>query len=336
MVTKGLIDVDVKVVEPSAVATEIFQSAAYKNTCENIDNSYGYGSYIAAAVMPQMASFDKIIGYSLLPACNQSPITGSALMGDHRYADILGSDPLTNQLTGTHELLHLYGLGHSGELLSNSTDLFGNMYPGNDPEPQFTDIDLDAYVRKGSYFEYGSPDIMGSVSGVIMGQPLNPVHEAILDWTHRFTHRPETVPVEDLADGDVSFSITDTDPSTVVVLQLRNPLNAPQTSTNTEFGAGQVFNWITFTPYINGTLLMGVTVSLSSEENSAATLGPLVSMTYGDVKEFHLSIGGEKITAAISLTDQRVTLTHTNYRAVLLKAKHRLYGRCFITRHPRV
>ncbi len=164
--TGDIAHIKVKVVPLSADATDALQQAKGGRDCIDDRDSTKYVASVADSKMSLPGDF--VVGLSTENACTPG-VGGSAAGG--RIADVLmghNLDPSSEDFVtkaasiAVHELLHLFGLGHSGRLLHDKTDLSGDM-----SQRIGRLFDLLTYLREYTYQEYGggASDVMSNTAG---------------------------------------------------------------------------------------------------------------------------------------------------------------------------
>lgn len=159
----------VSVVPFTPAATAALREATGERDCIDIADPT---KYVAAAADKKMPLQDShfVVGLSNEKSCTPG-VGGVANTTGGRLADVLmgeGVDPSSEDFVNkaaaiaVHELLHLLGLGHSGRVLYDKTNLNGDM-----SQRIGRLFDLLAYLRDYTYQEYGggASDVMSNTGG---------------------------------------------------------------------------------------------------------------------------------------------------------------------------
>lgn len=241
----------------------------------------------ADLTMPELLKSDFVVAVSDLPSCHNAGAVEDGLYG--RRADIFkdprGARPAEQKrkiASGAHELMHLLRWGHGG--VFTGADENGHMRTLNEQGVvSGADIDLDAYMRTGSYSEYGNwvnGDLMGSLFDPEKIAP-NPVEVAALDWPNVVLDGEQASPAKSVrSDKWVTLDKNDAIAGNFASLKLNKPY--PLIDIQTAAAAmsrgmrpdPRNFNHVNVVPAKDG--VDGFTVVLSDDQNYTANLGDIV------------------------------------------------------------
>ena len=313
-VTDGLITPNVEMIEPTKAAKELYRQHN-SDGCVNTNDLYAYSSYVAAASMPELNSYEKVIGLNQYPDCDGKDFA-IAYSNFNRYSEVLDVDKLVEKATknngsydsavksqiipnptllATHEILHNFGLGHSGAVYPTTGSI----------ESLAADkaIDLSTYLESSQYFEYGAYDVMGQVyHGDHDYIPkLNTVQMHVLEWPQRVLDKPSSLKPTNLSHQSAKFYTTSVD-SAAATLHLNEPLDLP-----TETGYNKKINSIVLTPALRyvGESSSAVSVRIygTSQTGDVIDLG-------GFYQSGNYSLSINKSLLHISLADAEANISY--------------------------
>lgn len=325
-VTEGELHPDVTVVPASAAAELKLSQKTADGDCVDPNDTGDYSSYIADQIMPELGQYDRILGLSGLAACGDGDL-GVAEPTKNRYAELFdveaadiqaiadnnGQLTVTSQTgdavvsaelndpaqTAAHELLHLFGLGHSG-LLTNSDrkDLQG--WSLEDAPAVNNTLDLAAFINDGFFTEYGGSDVMGYYTQTEASNlALNSVEQSLLEWPQRLLNESSKVSVVDLSRKPFGITGAEADRQ-IAWLKLDEGYSMPKgDSLNTDFGNSQTYNQLAFSGVGTRDLLYGANVYLIGDHNNAVFLGALLNLGAGDTN-YVIKSGQQIINVNIS------------------------------------
>lgn len=309
IVTAGQLHPDVTVVPASAQAKQALAAKTAAGDCIDPADPQEYSSTIADQTMPELSRFNRVIGLSGKSACGIKDLGVAeptkyrdADLFDVSAADIQGIADNHGQLlpssqttyaaisaelydaaqTAAHELLHLFGLGHSGNLVnSDKKDL--QAWSLEDASAAKHTLNLDKFINNGSYTEYGNTDVMGSYTQTEASNlVLNPVEQSFLEWPQRLLDEPATVSQIDLNHTPAKFN-SQNSASSMALLKLDHAYAMPKggDSLNTDFGMSQTYGHLAFTATTSSGFVDGVNVYVIGDRHNAVFLGTLVQPEAG-------------------------------------------------------
>lgn len=278
--TRGVINPNIVVVEPSDLAKQAFEEKVPGECIDpvNLDKS---GAYIAAATMPELNEYDKIVSIMDRPACEiTAGMTpgGAAFTQHYRYADVYDNadQPLARLgIFTAHELAHLFGLGHAGSLSGATshggfTDINGIYDKDKGP------IDLGRYISSGLLQEYGQKSIMGSPVALSPGSTLDTAQLYALEWPQRELGVGTSIELHDLDNSPIALNMQKKEGDWVIRWRLDSPLQMPS-SENGEMSlvAQEEFRSVIFSVHYFQNEAYWVDVMLLGDYNSTIQLGSL-------------------------------------------------------------
>lgn len=227
--TQDIIDVDIDIVPASNVAqadfrnvtkaTEVTKGNSTRFMCVDTSDIANYSSHIADKHMPQLAQYDKVIGLTSYSSC-EANVAGIAVMGG-RHAEVFRASSMSEG-TAIHELLHLFGLGHSsGIKWAKGKDWNTFWYKGS-PETDAT-IDVTEQLLGSELRPYAGGDVMGG-SGAMNKLQLSAMQQARLEEPLRELGEETTIAEHDLTTGPITYT-DDNLNNSLAVYRLKNPLS---------------------------------------------------------------------------------------------------------------
>jgi len=302
--TARVMNLEVTVITPSDEAIALHAQESPDN-CIDYTKEADYGSYIANAVMPELNAYDSIVGLEAMPSCNET-VGGVASGGHYRYAEAFNvsdeSNPAIVTTIAAHELLHLYGIGHSGALHNEDTDI-SDWFQRRESQ-HITSLDIPTYVAGGSYAEYQSAEVMGYPTDTPEYDKLNPIHISELLWPFRELDTENFYDeTKNLANGDVSF-YRGTSFTTIASLDISAPFDLP-TSTDGISDHGETHkkaSQLAFTPvyFENGNDIAGVKVQLVTDDNSVISLGGVYVPVNEKSAHYEFVVGEQTVTVNLN------------------------------------
>jgi hypothetical protein len=334
--TRGIITADVTAVPANEEAIELFKKQN-PTDCVGINDLFTYGSYAAAATMPDLAEFDKVVGVTDMPACMADEIGGVANPNYNRYAEIfhagknaqavkdnggeyeqdspdgLGTIGLpNNSLIIAHEVLHLFNLGHSGTLYSGGEEDVILSELGRYARARSragVPSSLDIFVSKGFYLEYGRDNVMGNPS-VLEGQTLDVPQIYTLEEPQRTLGLSTQLEVHEIDKSPIVFSRESMDTQGIALLELDEPLPMPRSDEDlSPLSTYEKFSTLMFVPKylsipergLNG--VQSLQCFIQGEEGSSVLLGTL----YESDTPYQLLVQDKTIT--IKFVNETVTIS---------------------------
>lgn len=328
--TNNLISPDIVVVPASNAAAQLFRTQNFMG-CVDTNDLHQYGAYAAAVTMPELAPYDKIVGVSNAPACTSSTL-GVTHSKYNRYADMfMAKDNIqavnnnngeysvpvdlgiivqrglpNTPIIAAHEILHGFGLGHSGLLYSNDGDASkpsGDLsaYILNSPGRT---INLNSYIATGVYDEYGSKDVMGDPMALERQELLELPQTYTLEWPQRALGNETHAQMVDL--DKKSFASGDTaSKSMLASLLLDDPLPVPRSNNKgSKLSELEKFESVIFEPDVQSGQNRSVEVFLSGDHGSIISLGKILH-----VGTHQLQIADKLVT--VSITNTAITIDAT-------------------------
>ncbi len=280
--TKEVINPRIAIIEPSDLATQAFNEQVPGECIDPVDMKKS-GAYIAAATMPELNEYDKIVGIMNRPACETTTNMttsmtpgGVAFVQHNRYADIYIGQPLGRLgIFTAHELAHLFGLGHAGSLSGATshggfTDINGIYDKDKGP------IDLGRYISSGLLQEYGQKSIMGSPVALSPGSTLDTAQLYALEWPQRELGVGTSIELHDLDNSPIALNMQKKEGDWVIRWRLDSPLQMPS-SENGEMSlvAQEEFRSVIFSVHYFQNEAYWVDVMLLGDYNSTIQLGSL-------------------------------------------------------------
>jgi hypothetical protein len=310
--TQDTIHIHVTEVEASDSAKKLFEQETPDSCVIQEPGGQGLPSYIAAETMSELNKYDKIIGVTSDPACedpseNIEVFGGAAQGGSNRYAVEENAGKSVEDARASiiaHELGHLYGMGHSSTLTGPdgaSLDEFMKVSSGTGGV-----LNLDKYISGGTYNEYGEHTIMGNADDDLKkNADLNIPQQYLLGWAYGILGKESPVMTTELDDSSavVTFG-NDTLTSSIAVLNLKNPLQMPNVPKTNDY-YGQKFDRIAFVPEFKDGTLDGTRVYVLSDKDSVVDLGVLGSKV---ANSFTLEIGGKTVDVTVDPTNSSVSI----------------------------
>ncbi|HEX7963104.1 MAG TPA: hypothetical protein VF466_00790 [Candidatus Saccharimonadales bacterium] len=303
--TGGKVRLNVRTVPASQAATDAYRRVLGPRNCTDPIKAAEYAASIADAAMPELHGDSFVIGLSSAKPCNPQN-AGRADQAGGRHADVfLGAldGPLaklpqqdrlpTLKRTATdlsaHELMHLFGLGHAGEIWLGSTDLGGAGYRLGQ------NIDLKALLSKAVYDEYGDvANVMGQGRADFI-QPSE-FDDAFLDWPNEIVNKAKS-PMLAVGRTELALGHSDQAAGRFAVASLQQPVRLQRGSAISGQEAAQsdvAFTQIAFSPRISETTNYGVEIVLLSGK-TIAHLGTLTPENLGDSVTSVLTYGKQRL-----------------------------------------
>ncbi len=331
MVTDGMINADITVVPASEVAIELFEEENPYD-CVSTPDIESYSSYVAAATMPELETYDKVIGITNAVAC-EAGIAGVAYPTYNRYAEVFSAaddiqrvkenggeytdilsekDGITTSvslpntaLIAAHEILHGFGLGHAGRLSSQAVEggSFGDI--GQYIEARTgQQIDLAQFIAAGNYSEYGAYNVMGTPSELREGMTLDEPQKYVLEWPLRELGKETELNISNLEDGALTFSQQAIDTSHAAMITFNEPLPMPRsTSSVSELSEYEKFSQLIITPgYEEDGSVWSIDMKLLGDKASSVDIGKMYK-----IGTYQFAIGGQ--TLVVDLTGKTASLT---------------------------
>jgi hypothetical protein len=318
-VTAGVVHPTLEVLPATKEAEAAFAAATADKGCEDAESPVEFASYAAETTMTdKLKQYDAIVAVTSEALCN--PDERGIADGIRRHnADVQsgsagGSTDTPSELARrmVHEVLHLYGVGHSGTIHSRGGDIFSDLY-GNDITMQVGALNLDTYLAKDNaeYNEYGDDtSVMGSVTAENVSRTtLNPVNQSVLS-------RPEQIvdgqPQSDHSteSGPASITLAEAKKGAFITVELQQPIQLE----GWELKSRQVFDHLALVPRIDtvpGTKpdMWAVGINLINSSNVVASLGLLYRDSKAPNKPFIITSGNQKISLTLSSGSLKVTQT---------------------------
>ena len=303
--TGGKVRLNIRTVPASKAAADAYRRVLGARNCTDPVKAAEYAASIADATMPELHGDSFVIGLSSAKPCNPKD-AGRAYQADGRHADVfLGAldGPLaklpqqdrlpTLRRTATdltaHELMHLFGLGHAGQIWLGITDLGGAGYRLGQ------NIDLKAVLSKAAYDEYGD---VANVMGQGHADYIQPSEfdDAFLDWPNEIANKAKS-PMLAVGRSELALTHSDQAAGRFAVASLQQLVRLQRMSTTGGQEAGQsdvAFTQIAFSPRISETTNYGVEIVLLSGK-TIAHLGTLTPENLGDSVTSVLTYGQQRL-----------------------------------------
>lgn len=308
-ITEGVLTPTIDTVEATPEATAAYVAASNGRECVDTAEPLEYASYAAETTMPETEDYDYVVAISGRSFC----ASAEAGVADHtrsRISDIEGLYPSGNTVPAEellrrniHEILHLYGVGHSGQVLSRLNSDFSSDIYGNDITLRTGSLDLNQYLAedRASYEEYGDS---GSVMGRATGESLE---YSKLDVVNQFMLSRHTEIAQQLPpsqrEADITpagVTIAEAQSGAFVSVRLTEPILLPSRGLADR---EQYFSDLAFVPHVDGTggnaNIWAVEIGLVSIQNTFASLGPL-SRDNIETGEFKVTAGKEIFTLSFA------------------------------------
>jgi hypothetical protein len=286
----GLVHVNIGVVAASLEAEAALTKTLGGKSCIDSTNPKRYASTAADTTMPQLAAQNFVIGVTTNASC-QNKALGVADQLQGRRADLfLGTSPESTAdnekkqevITIVHELLHLYQLGHSGQLFGRDVHGQGFVnFSGNNAYRIGTDFDLKAYLAGCRYDEFGvATDPMGSMT---VDEPLqnihpNPLHSNRLMQPQVVLDKalPKARPMTAEWSVFSAAAVRTGQLGTATLVEPRIFKNGADPGVVSEGLGSHTFDTIAFVPQFGDGVVWGIEVYLyDSTQGNSATLGYL-------------------------------------------------------------
>lgn len=327
--TDGIISIDIDIVELSKAAISHYESRN-DEACVKSSSFGNFGSLIADSNMPSLKQYDKIIALNAYPDCASDEIKNGVAIMNGRYAEVFntehnweiikengGSQEVVSMLgehsisvsllytpvnTGVHEILHMYGLGHSGNFETKAE------YRGDESNLTVWSegklekvINFKEFIASKNFAEYGGYGVMGSGS-LPNANKLNVIERYALEWpqrrlgeqttTEQFTVKQKAVEFTDFSNKDTFASF-----------ELPEPVNVDDEHSFTRF---------VFVPIGDefGKNLRGVQAYLVNDDNDQGYLGALYNANMQDTM-FTFEFDNEALNIELSYSNNQVTLQRT-------------------------
>lgn len=321
--TEGIITPELIIVPASDEAEQKVNKAA-ADGCLNSKDNAEYGSVLADSVMPELRSYDIILGVTGKIACNG--VAGSSVASKGRHADLydyaIDFHPQTDEAqkvrmrfngdvnTSAHELLHDFGLGHYGGFEPASGT---NLTQASNVNPAH--FDLTDYLEAGTYNEYHLGD---NIMGVVLTNAEtiycdSPLQTDRLSW-----------PAQQLGEAEPAITVTAGQTITLdgkaaqqdkfVTVPLEAPLaltdSATSESTHGQTGT-RLFNNLVAVPLAAGSdsdpFVSAVDLYLDDSRN-IVNLGKLIMTGRGGSAQKQIKLGnGQLVTVSINAGSLNVT-----------------------------
>lgn len=270
--SKGLIDVTVEVVAATPAAKEEADQTMGMKGC--VETQIGsLVSQAAERTMPTvLQNHDFVMALSQYTSCEPN-VGGVADLSTDRHADVFGfeagkkgEDRAISH--ASHELGHLYQLGHGGEVWVRTPD-------GSYSDLSIKlgkDVNLDTALVGSQYIVYGGEsdgDIMGSMADVEHITP-NPLALAVLQWPH-VTLGKQPSPARAVGAAWTRLDVKAAKKDAFASVELTDPISLTVdddvTHDFTKIGIVPVYN------EYSGNVISKVTLYLSDGANNTARLG---------------------------------------------------------------
>ena len=333
--TRDDIKPTITIIEPSQEAMDLYA----KNTddCAEITDLDDYGSFVADAVMPELRKYDKLLAVSNTQSCNDAAI-GVANGTYHRYAEVFeindsleaiaanngkttiekketGGLTVTSSienpvLTAVHEVLHTFGMGHSGDVTGSGTDMFSYLRSNeNDATVQSDNLDLTKFFEKSDYSEYIYDDVMGSPEELPDGATLNALQMSLLEWPQQILGKETKTTLVEVTDKPVSFDAENAT-SLVAMIKLDTPLPFPQ-GKGSSYSAGdsQIYDRIAFigNTFNDGTFY-AVDAYVVGNDGNIISLGTMSVEDRAETTHYRLTVEGAVISVDASADNVKVSI----------------------------
>lgn len=321
-VTDRLIIPEITIIEPSELARSIYENNV--TDCTSIKNIEQYGSFIAAASMEELQPYDQIIGVGNNPVCEEN-VVGVADGSYHRYSEVFYvNDELTaiennnneevgdnsaiqNSLvdpvmTATHEILHNFGLNHSGVFYGKTNTLNGEFNPDSDYR-----VNLEHYFSSGYYYEYGKSDVMGNPSESPDNTTLNPIQINTLEWPYEILGKETLVDNQDIMKAPAIFT-TENNESRIASIALPIALSAPTEGYFNSSSAHQFYDKLYFTSIVSDDQVTGVNVYVAGQTGNIISLGAIYR-GYGDGAPMHFELFMTGAEIYVDFTESNATVS---------------------------
>lgn len=196
--SNGLIRLSVEVVEASDEAKKDAANIRGIGDCLSTDKGYMV-SQAADRAMPELHTKDMIVALTADKSCTPNEL-GKIDPLTQRHADVYDVTPKNRKINGVaaaHETGHLFGGGHSGEILgAGDDDVFGPYIEGNGK-----DVNLSKHLESNEYRAYGYPrSIMGAPTSTEDITP-HPIDIAAWSWPQTELKGEQASPAKNINSG---------------------------------------------------------------------------------------------------------------------------------------
>lgn len=325
--TDGLITVNVEVIEPSASALETYET---QDPIDCVDKKVtnDFGSHIADMAMAELGEFDKVVALNADPSCGHEAMgvalspgrygevfevgatwdayeangNSQVVVNVDEQGELVGAGYLYSPVSTTmHEMLHLYGLGHNGQL-KLSSEFRGEsqrlLSAEDDVEHEIKVVDLQAMVRQREYLEYGASGVMGN--GVLpLEDGLSTLQKYLLETPLRNLGQDYSIKAFDVNQEKAVFT-NENVTGTLAVYSFSEPMS---------FSNEQSFDRIAFLPYaaddgrIIGLDVYGLT---SGSDQVFIDMAANISEVNTDLT---IEFGGQSILVELDYTSNKITVS---------------------------
>ncbi len=237
------IDIDMTIVEPNNDALAMYEASTEMGCIDAVKPKH-LTSYLAKEAMPELAKYDKVLTLNAAPVCDPALGRAFGVLGDtadvYNVSNELNSngdlktsnlfkapdaDAMITTGVAVHEMLHLFGLGHSGILTpseEDSTESESGLFVFTENAATIS-VDIAAIAKKNSYNEYGDTGIMGSSVYSPQHYELSVVQKYGLDWANRALGDSTVIQVKEPKHGVMTFEEGDRDTS-IGIIELKTPV----------------------------------------------------------------------------------------------------------------
>lgn len=242
-VTSGIIDLPIDLFPANEQARNQL-SALTPNGCLTKENKM-ISPVIAEQYMPELQNYDKILTSTKQPYCDIDPITGSgsgglAAANEGRIATVtsLEDGPSYENLSAFagHELLHLFGLGHLGDMVTINQDNSEIWLPSTSDSKE-RHVTVEQYITSNEYREYApreNPDVIPMFDDERLAPVLAPAQKYVLEWQKRELGMETSVGAYPLHPGGVDISMNATYEPFVMTFKLDQTVHITTNITSKE------------------------------------------------------------------------------------------------------
>lgn len=321
--TNGLVSAEVTAISVSDTVRQRYIHAQPPNQdCADNKDVRVWGSTLAKESMPQLDSYDAVVGVTHLPACNAGApgIADPQLsLAEVHFPHGMREDSLdTDVVITTHEILHFLRVGHEGTLeimyepgIERATKLDTSVQslsalvynlPTGEP------LDLRRYIVDGTYHEYRGPSAMGPPQALSGQSRLNTLQQYLLEWPQRATGQEVSIKGHDLANGAVTFASGDK--NSIALLELDEHMTPSSVEYDNEH-LPPYFGLLAFAPRDPiANIPVAVDIYALDERGDSTALLGTVQAVGGENRSVELTMGGgQSVHLNIDAQANAITLT---------------------------